>query len=152
MHASCSAHRETPGLQFSGRSTDNLPRRCAPRRFDGRRNGGDLGDDHPGFFEGQFEVCGPATVDRNGSNSMGELEPFLILCPSGMVLPDIEPEIAIRTFQGTWPFPHENDRVTGQVQVGLVLPRRAGHTPERPFSLESKSMFFSRWKLITRKV
>jgi len=27
-----------------------------------------------------------------------------------------------RAFPGTWPFPHENDRVTGQVQVDVVLP------------------------------
>ncbi|KAJ1469668.1 hypothetical protein T484DRAFT_1981775 [Baffinella frigidus] len=45
MRASCSAHRETPGLKLSARSTDNLPRRYAPWRFDGRRNGGDLGDE-----------------------------------------------------------------------------------------------------------
>jgi len=36
---------------------------------------------NPGSFEGQFEVSGPAKVDRNGSNSTEELEPFSFCAP-----------------------------------------------------------------------
>jgi len=58
MRASCSAHRETPGWKFSGRSTD----RCAPRRFDGRRNGGDLGDEVRNAGRGTASAAGPHGV------------------------------------------------------------------------------------------
>jgi hypothetical protein len=58
---------------------------------------------YPGSFEGQFEVSGPAKVDRNGSNVTEELEPFSLCAPPKWCFPISNPKCDTTAF---WQIPN----------------------------------------------